>query len=202
MHPRLCSCPTRLTVEPEHNADIQAFTVEAFRDSCVIGRLRGFILHYQNIEAVAEMANLLHEDLREAVRAVRFAMAATHDAPILYVDVLLVSPASRGLGLAKQLLERAWLHRNCHASLLRPCPLQYYLDWLSPEDRQLVGNVRTGTQNERRSLNNLKNFYQKIGYTPLNCNGFWWRALPHDFFDFADTNNAVAYHVPKADKIK
>ncbi len=182
MHPGLCSCPTRLFTAPEHpRTDINPFTVDAFRNGQVAGRLRGFVLHYQSIESVAAMAGLSHDDLREAVNAVRFTMAATHDAPILYVDVLLVAPAYRGLGLARQLLERAWLHGNCHASLLRPCPLQYYLDWLSPEDRELVGHVRTGTANERRSLDSLKTFYRRIGYAPLPHSGFWWRQLPSTF---------------------
>lgn len=177
MHPTHASCLTRLTVNPVADPEIHPFTIDALHDGRVVGRLRGFVLEYRNLEGVAALAGLSHGDLREAVKAVRFAMAATHEAPISYVDVLLVAPACRGYGLARQMLERAWLHADCGASLLRPCPLQFCRDWLPPEDLALIGPRSIGVD-PKRSLASLGGFYQRMGYTALPGSDFWWRPLP------------------------
>ncbi|MEG6506734.1 N-acetyltransferase [Nitratidesulfovibrio sp. 1201_IL3209] len=177
MHPTHASCVTHLTVEPVADPEIHPYTIDALHNGRVVGRLRGFVLEYHNLEGVAALAGLNHDDLREAVDAVRFAMAVTHDAPISYVDVLLVAPAYRGYGLARQMLERSWLHADCGASLLRPCPLQFCLDWLRPEDLALIGPQCIGVD-PKRSLASLIRFYQRIGYAALPGTDFWWRPLP------------------------
>ena len=65
------------------------------------------------------------------------------------------------------MLERSWLHADCGATLLRPCPLQFCLDWLRPEDLALIGPQCIGVD-PKRSLASLTKFYQRIGYTALS----------------------------------
>lgn len=177
MYPTQTSCLTRLTESPGCGAGLHAFTIDALHAGEVVGRLRGFVIHYGSLDMVGELAGLTHDDLREAVEAVRFAMVSTHDAPVSYVDVLLVSPKARGGNVAKQLLERSWLHGDCGVSLLRPCPLQFCIDWLRPEDRALLGRVRIGSD-AKRSMQSLERFYQRCGYAHLPSTDFWWRLLP------------------------
>ncbi|ABM27263.1 conserved hypothetical protein [Nitratidesulfovibrio vulgaris DP4] len=177
MHPTRTSCLTHLTESPECGSGLRAYTIDAVHDGEVVGRLRGFVIHYHSLDMVGDLAGVSHDDLREAVEAVRFAMASTHDAPVSYVDVLLVAPKARGGDVARQLLERSWLYGDCGVSLLRPCPLQFCIDWLRPEDRALLGRVRIGGD-PKRSLESLERFYARVGYGRLPATDFWWRMLP------------------------